>query len=254
MNWKSPSSLYSIFATLALLMVAVAWVPRQSTKAESESIPPAPKTYKGREIAQTMHFLGAEWLIRENRENEERCSAMLAQLEIEAGMTVCDMGCGNGFYSLPLARKVGPEGQVLCVDIQPEMLTFLRRRAEEAEVENLRPILGTLVDPKLPEGTVDLILCVDVYHEFSHPEPMLAAMRRALKKDGLLVLLEYRAEDPAVPIKKLHKMSKAQVLRELEPNGFKLVREYDGLPWQHMMFFGRDDHTESKPAAERNGR
>ena len=215
-------------------------------KPDVDEIPPARTSYMGREIAQTMHYLGAEWLIRENRENEERCSAMLANLGVMPGMTVCDMGCGNGFYSIELGKRVEAQGRVLCVDIQPEMLELLGKRAKEADVTNLEPILGTVVDPKLPEGEVDLILCVDVYHEFSHPEIMLQAMRRSLKKDGLLVLLEYRAEDPDVPIKKRHKMSKAQVSKELVPNGFKLVREYDELPWQHMMFFGRDETYDAK--------
>lgn len=203
-------------------------------------VPPAPESYMGRKIARTMHYAGAEWLIRANRENEERCSVMLANLGVRPGMTVCDMGCGNGFYALKLARLVGPEGRVLCVDIQPKMLELLGERASAAGITNIEPILGTLTDPRLPEGEIDLILCVDVYHEFSHPEEMLASMRTSLDDDGRLVLLEYRAEDPAVPIKELHKMSKAQVIKELRPNGFRLVKEFDELPWQHMMFFGRE--------------
>ena len=202
---------------------------------------PAPlTTYMGRTIAQTMHYTGAEWLIRENRESEERCSQMLANLGVKPGMTVCDMGCGNGFYALNLAKAVGPSGTVLSVDVQPEMLTLLRLRAQQAKVENIRPILGTTVDPHLPAGQVDLILCVDVYHEFSNPDQMLSAMHRALSAQGLLVLVEFRAEDASVPIKPLHKMSKAQVRKELTANGFRLSREYDGLPWQHMLFFARE--------------
>jgi SAM-dependent methyltransferase len=184
----------------------------------------------GRQIAQTMHFEGAPWLIRDNREREERCSLMLANLGVKPGMTVCDMGCGNGFYSLQLARLVGPTGRVLAVDIQPEMLKMLEEREAAAKIDNVDTILGTLHDPKLPEGAVDLILLVDVYHEFSHPEHMLAAMRRALKPDGLIALVEYRAEDPSVPIKPLHKMSKRQILNEFPANGFKLVKEFDRLP------------------------
>jgi ubiquinone/menaquinone biosynthesis C-methylase UbiE len=207
----------------------------------AEPLPPARTVYMGRRIARTMHYSGAPWLIRDSREREERCSQVLKNLGVEPGMTVCDMGCGNGFYSLKLAELVGPTGKVLAVDIQPEMLRLLKLRATEEKLDNVQPILGSLVDPYLPEGEVDLILCVDVYHEFSHPERMLVAMRRALAPDGLLVLVEYRAEDPAVPIKPLHKMSKAQILKELVPNGFQLAREFDGLPWQHMMFFGRDD-------------
>jgi ubiquinone/menaquinone biosynthesis C-methylase UbiE len=197
----------------------------------------------GREIAQTMHYLGAPWLIRESREREEDCTTMLRELKLEPGMVVCDMGCGNGFYSLRMAKAVGPAGRVLAVDIQPEMLRLLQSRAAEGEIDNIETVLGTLIDPQLPPGGVDLILCVDVYHEFSHPEQMLAAMRASLKPNGVVVLVEFRSEDPKVPIKVLHKMSKAQINKELPPNGFKLVREYDELPWQHMMFFGRDDQA-----------
>jgi ubiquinone/menaquinone biosynthesis C-methylase UbiE len=202
----------------------------------------------GRQIAQTMHYLGAPWLIRENRENQERCSLMLANLDVKPGMTVCDMGCGNGFYALQMAKMVGEEGIVLGVDIQPEMLKLMGERAAEQGITNVKPILGTLADPKLPKGEVDLILCADVYHEFSHPEQMLAAMRASLAPNGVVVLLEFREEDPKVPIKPLHKMSKAQVNKELTANGFKLVKEFDKLPWQHMMFFGKDESAE--PAGE----
>ena len=206
----------------------------------SPTVPPPLTEYKGRRIAQTMHYLGAEWLTRESREREEQCSLMLANLGVKPGMTVCDMGCGNGFYSLKLAELVGPQGQVLAVDIQPEMLSLLNAQAEREGVTNIRPILGTLVDPTLPAGQVNLIVCVDVYHEFSHPEHMLRAMREALAPQGQLVLVEFRAEDPTVPIKPLHKMSKQQILKELPPNGFKLSKQFDRLPWQHMMFFERD--------------
>ena len=139
------------------------------------------------------------------------------------------------------ADRVGDQGQVLAVDIQPEMLRLMQARAAEKGLKNIVSRYGTVIDPKLPEGQVDIILCVDVYHEFSHPEQMLAAMRKSLKPDGVVVLVEFRSEDPKVPIKTLHKMSKKQVLKEMLPNGFELVREYDELPWQHMMFFGRDD-------------
>lgn len=203
--------------------------------------PPPLREYKGRRIAQTMHYSGAEWLTRDNREQEERCSLMLANLGVRRGMTLCDMGCGNGFYTLQLARMTGEQGHVYAVDIQPEMLQLLNRRADEQQVRNITPVLGTLTDPRLPRGKIDLILLVDVYHEFSHPEEMLAAMRQALAPGGLCVLVEFRAEDPAVPIKPEHKMSKEQILKEWPPNGFKLVRQFDGLPWQHMMFFARDD-------------
>jgi ubiquinone/menaquinone biosynthesis C-methylase UbiE len=136
---------------------------------------------------------------------------------------------------------VGEGGQVYGVDIQPEMLTFLQQRAAAQNVMNITPILGTFADPKLPKGKMDLILLVDVYHEFSNPEEMLAAMREALAPDGLCALVEFRAEDANVPIKPEHKMTKAQIMKEWPANGFKLVKEFEGLPWQHLMFFGRDD-------------
>ena len=204
-------------------------------------IPAALEVYKGRRIAQTMHYAGAEWLIRDEREREERCSLMLAKLGVKKGMTICDMGCGNGFYALQLAKMVGPKGRILGVDVQPKMLEFLRERMEERGIDNVSPILGSFHNPRLPDGEVDLILLVDVYHEFSHPEHMLRAMRRSLSKDGLIVLVEYREEDPKVPIKPLHKMSKKQIMKELPANGFQLAKEFDDLPWQHMMFFGRDE-------------
>lgn len=211
------------------------------TEVAEARVPPQLTFYMGRRIARTMHFTGAEWLIRDEREREERCSLMLANLGVRPGMTVCDMGCGNGFYSLQLARMTGPAGQVLAVDIQPEMLIMLRERAEKANIENITPILGSFHNPRLPAGTVDLILLVDVYHEFSHPEHMLAAMRRSLAPAGLIVLVEYREEDPAVPIRPLHKMSRPQIVKEMTANGFKLAKEFDKLPWQHMMFFGLDE-------------
>lgn len=199
-------------------------------------IPPAATHHMGREIAQTMHYTGAPWLVRESRQREEDCRLLLEALRIKKGQRICDLGCGNGFYTLELARRVGPEGVVYAVDIQPEMLRMLGHQAAEEGLTNIKPILGTVIDPRLPEGAVDMILCVDVYHEFSHPEPMLARMRRALAVGGQLVLAEFRAEDPAVPIKPLHKMSKAQIRKELEPAGFRVAREFDRLPWQHLVF------------------
>ena len=214
----------------------------------ARKFPPPLKGYKGREIAMTMHYTGAEWLTRDNREQEERCSLMLANLGVKRGMTICDMGCGNGFYTCQMAKLVGPNGQVYGVDIQPEMLKFLNDRADDQDLHNVTPVLGTLLDPRLPRGKFDLILCVDVYHEFSYPEQMLAAMREALAPEGLMVLVEFRTEDPKVPIKPEHKMTKAQIMKELPPNGFKLAKEFEKLPWQHMLFFGRDESW--KPAGK----
>lgn len=232
---------WTLWTLLALATGGVAVPPAAG---DDPSVPPPLDVYKGRRIAKTMHYLGAPWLIRDSREREERCSLMITNLGVKPGMTICDMGCGNGFYSLQLAKMVGKEGKILAVDIQPEMLKLLGKRAAAAGLENIEPIRGELHDPKLPEGTVDMILLVDVYHEFSHPEHMLRAMRKALSPDGVCVLLEYREEDPMVPIKPLHKMSKKQIRKEWLPAGFKLVKEFDGLPWQHMMFFAKDDASQ----------
>ena len=233
------SAFLAFVCSLLLLNVGPATAQRQNV--EHEKIPAAQTHYLGRKIADTMHHTGALWLTRDNREEEERCSLMLANLGVKAGMTVCDMGCGNGYYALQLAKLVGADGRVLAVDVQPEMLKLLRERAHQAGVTNVEPIQGELHDPRLPPGKIDLILLVDVYHEFSHPQLMLEAMRRALAPLGVVVFVEYREEDPQVPIKPLHKMSKQQLLKELQANGFQLTKEFDGLPWQHMLSFGRDE-------------
>ncbi|MFO0914414.1 MAG: class I SAM-dependent methyltransferase [Pirellulales bacterium] len=214
------------------------------------AVAPAQDEYLGRKIAPTMHFTGAEWLVRESRNREEDCRTMLEQLRVQPGQTICDMGCGNGFYTLQLAELVGDTGKILAVDIQPQMLRILQARAAENQLKNVELILGTEDDPKLPQGKVDVILCVDVYHEFSKPAEMLKAMRQSLKPDGVVVLVEFREEDPEVPILPLHKMSKAQVRKELTANGFELVREFDGLPWQHMLFYraARPDSPAAPPA------
>lgn len=215
--------------------------PKPKPAATDDALPPPLEKYKGREIAQTMHFTGAEWLVRDSREREEDCSTLLKVLDAQPGQVVCDFGCGNGFYTMPLAGSVGEQGRVLAVDIQPEMLTLLRERSKEANVKNIELIHCTPVDPGLPAGELDLVILVDVYHELSYPEQVLEGIRDSLKPDGAMVLVEFRKEDRDVPIKVEHKMSKRQIMKELEPNGFKLVKQFDDLPWQHVMFFARDD-------------
>lgn len=196
-------------------------------------------TYMGRKIALPMSYHGIPWLNRPERIDEERPDELLEQLELKSGMVVCDMGAGDGYHTFKMAPVLAPNGKVIAVDIQPEMLQALSRRMEQVGVRNIDTILGELWDPRLEADSLDLILMVDVYHEFSHPVHMLDAMHRALKKDGLIALVEYRAEDPTVPIKPDHKMSKAQCKKEYEANGFRLVKEYDNLPQQHVLFFGK---------------
>ncbi|MEN1678069.1 MAG: methyltransferase domain-containing protein [Planctomycetota bacterium] len=222
-----------------LILLALAASPRAAACAEE--LPPAREEYLGRRIARTMHYFGAPWLVRESRDREEEPAKLMQALDIERGQSVCDLGCGNGFYTLKLAERVGPRGTVWAVDIQPEMLELLTDRASDRGFENLKPTIGGFADPKLPANALDLILLVDVYHEFSHPVEMLAAMRNSLKPSGRVALVEFREEDPAVPIKPLHKMSQQQCLKEYQANGLKLVGQYDDLPWQHVLFFARDD-------------
>jgi len=240
--------------SLLALLLCVLFFSSASTIAHSQEIdetgPPARESYKGRRIAYTMGVAGAPWLVRKNRQAEEDCATLLKELQIKPGMTVCDMGCGNGYYALQMAELVGEKGTALAVDIQRGMLRLLQARAEEAGIKNVKPILSTVSDPKLPKNEVDLILLVDVYHEFSHPEFMLQAMRDSLSKNGVIALAEYREEDPEVPIKPLHKMSKKQILKEYTANGLKLVREFDDLPWQHLMFFARDEKKTTKSSDE----
>jgi len=208
----------------------------------------APTHYLGRRIAKTMSYHGASWLIRREREQEERTSELFKALRVQPGQVVCDLGCGNGYHALPLAEMVGPDGKVLCVDIQPEMLTLLKRRAQEKGVlDRIQPILGTATDPKLKPSSVDLVLMVDVYHEISHPESVLRHVTAALKPGGQVVFVEFRTEDLQVPIKHEHKMSRKQVVREATANGLKLVRAYEDLPWQHVLFFERAKDRSERP-------
>ena len=231
---RRPHGMWIVKAFVILMLTSIAGAQDRDSRLAREY-------YMGRRIAPAMTHLAANWLIRAERESEEDPSQMLGQLDLKAGMVVCDMGCGNGFYSLTLAQTVGPTGKVLAVDIQPQMLQLLSRRAAEAKLENIDMILGTVTDPKLPTNEVDLILMVDVYHEFSHPQAMLAEIRKSLKPNGRIALVEFREEDPSVPIKPEHKMSKRQVVKEYAANGFKIGSEYDGLPWQHLMFMVPDE-------------
>ena len=214
----------------------------KSTK-ENKPIVEAPQgvtKYLGRRVAQPMGYTHMNWLSRPERIKEENPQEMLEQLNLKDGMVVCDLGAGDGYHTLQMAPRVFPNGKVIAVDIQPEMLQELSRKLAEKKIENVDTILGELWDPKLPDHSVDLVLMVDVYHEFSHPVQMLAALRKAMKPDGLIALVEFRLEDPTVLIRPEHKMTKAQILKEYKANGFKVAREYDRLPWQHLMFMQPD--------------
>jgi ubiquinone/menaquinone biosynthesis C-methylase UbiE len=209
------------------------------------------RSYMGRPIADVMTYHGADWLVRAEREQEEQPEAMLDALKIPPGAAVADVGAGVGYTSLRLARRVGPTGTVYATDVQPEMLRMLVANAQDAGVKNIKPIRCTASDPKLPEGKIDLILMVDVYHECSDPEATLQGLKKALKPGGRLVLVEFRAEDPDVPIKPEHKMTLAQVRRELEPQGFTFKESLEFLPWQHIIFFEKKAASQSGSAGLR---
>lgn len=195
------------------------------------------KFYMGREIAQVMGHQAADWLDRPEREAEEAPSKLIQALRLRPGMAAADIGAGSGYLTLPMARKVAPSGKVYAVDIQPEMLDILRRKMRQSGIRNIVPVLGKVDDPKLPPESVDLILMVDVYHEFDHPYEMTAAMVKALRPGGRLVFVEYRKEDPAIPIKELHKMSEEQVKREMSLFPLRWVETSRILPRQHILFF-----------------
>ncbi len=195
----------------------------------------------GRKIAQVMGAGGADWLDRNERESEEHPDAALDALQLKPGMVVADVGAGTGYMTLRMARRVGPNGKVYGEDLQPEMLRRLRQNAAKAGLGNIEEVLGTENDPKLPAGKLDLILLVDVYHEFSQPQVMVRKMREALKDNGRLVLLEYRKEDPAIPIRPEHKMSVEEVRMEIEPEGFHLEPVIETLPRQHILILRKRD-------------
>ncbi len=191
----------------------------------------------GRSYAGVMGVGGAPWLERAEREDEERPKAAVRLLNLKPGMIVGDVGAGSGYYTELIARLVGPSGKVYATDIQPGMIQLLRQRIARAKLTNVEPVLSAENDVRLPNAALDLILLVDVYHEFSQPQLMLRQMKDALKPGGQLVLLEFRKEDPNVPIRAEHKMSVAEVRAELEPEGFRFEKVLPDLPWQHILMF-----------------
>lgn len=191
----------------------------------------------GRHIAPVMSAAGAGWLDRSEREREEQPDKALTLIGIERGMTVADVGAGTGYMTLRIAKRVGESGKVYANDIQPEMLDKLNENARRANLNNVETVLGSEADAKLPAGKMDLVVLIDVYHEFSRPQEMLQSIRRSLKPDGRLVLLEYKKEDPTIPIRPDHKMSIFEVKTEVEAEGYKLDKVIDSLPRQHIVFF-----------------
>jgi len=195
------------------------------------------KWYMGREISHVMGYQGMNWLERSDREQEENTSTLLNNMNLKPEDVVADIGAGSGYHVFKMAPQV-TQGQVLAVDIQPEMLQAMKDKKKEQGVENVELIRGTAQSAQLPENTVDKVLMVDVYHEFEYPVEMMASIKKGLNTKGKVYLIEYRAEDPTVPIKRLHKMSEAQAVKEMKAAGFYLIENIDNLPWQHCMVFG----------------
>jgi ubiquinone/menaquinone biosynthesis C-methylase UbiE len=191
----------------------------------------------GRVIASVMSVEGHRWLDRPEREDEEAPTKAIAALDIKPGMAVADIGAGSGYYTMRLSRSVGPTGKVFATDVQRGMLDLIDRRMADEHVTNVTTVLGTAENPSLPAGAIDLALMVDVYHELQSPQTFMRRLRDTLKPDGRLVLLEFRKEDPKVPIRAEHKMSVDEARRELTADGFVFDRVIDVLPWQHILIF-----------------
>ena len=195
------------------------------------------KVYMGREIAAVMGWQAAAWLERDTRAREERSDLLLGALRLQPNMVVADIGAGTGYYSRRIATRLGSAGRVYAVDVQPQMLSLLRKHAEAAGLRNIVPVLATIDDVNLPPASIDLALLVDVYHELEAPFETLASIVRALRPQGRVVFVEYRAEDASVPIRPLHKMTQAQVRREASAQGLRWQTTVRSLPWQHVIVF-----------------
>ncbi len=195
------------------------------------------KFYMGREIALVMGHEAAGWLDRPEREKEEKTSRLMKLMDFKPGEVVADVGAGSGYLTFRIAKTVGEKGKVHAVDIQQEMLDLIKERSKKQNLNNVEPVLGKIDDPKLPADKIDTVIMVDVYHEFSHPYEMMEGIVKALKPGGRVAFVEYKMEDPKIPIKLVHKMSEKQVIKEMEPFALKHKKTFSELPWQHLIVF-----------------
>jgi ubiquinone/menaquinone biosynthesis C-methylase UbiE len=223
-------------ALLAALPFAVSAAAPRATAEEQQQ--PRRHPVSGRIFAPVMGVAGAGWLERAEREEEEAPSKAIEALDLKPGMVIADIGAGSGYYASRLAKKVGPTGRVYATDIQPGMIAILERRIKMEGLTNVTPVLGAMDDPSLPAQSIDLAIMVDVYHELQQPQVFLQRLKSAFKPGGRLVLLEFRKEDPKIPILEAHKMSVAEVKQELEAEGYAIDRVIDVLPWQHIIVLG----------------
>lgn len=244
--------LLGTFLTLLCLVMATGCSAKSEPEATDEPSAETPysytsanydgigKFYMGREISHVMGHRGAGWLEREGRVTDERTDLLLELLPIRADSVVADIGAGTGYFAFPMA-EIASEGRVIAVDIQPEMLDIIEKRQDERGVSNIERVLSTESDPKLAPNSIDLVLIVDAYHEFSYPYEMGVGIYNGLKPGGVLALVEYRAEDPQVPIKRLHKMSESQAIAEMKEAGLVWTETIEALPQQHLMLFTKPD-------------
>jgi ubiquinone/menaquinone biosynthesis C-methylase UbiE len=198
------------------------------------------KVYMGREIANVMGHLAAWWLDRPTREQEEQPQKVIDAMQLKGDEVVADIGAGTGFFSFRIAPLL-PKGKVLAEDIQPQMLAIIRKRSKEKGIENVKTVLGTVTDTKLPATGVDVVLFVDSYHEFDHPREMMESILASLKPGGRVIDVEYKAEDPTIQILPHHKMTEAQAIKEMSAVGLKHVKTVDDLPQQHVMIFEKEE-------------
>jgi ubiquinone/menaquinone biosynthesis C-methylase UbiE len=219
----------------ALLIAAPALAQYSNIPASDDGIG---KLYMGREIAHVMGHEGADWLERPERIIQEEPDTVIAAMELKPTDTVADIGAGTGYFSIRIARKV-PQGGVIGEDIQPEMIALMKANIAKAGIANVHPLLGTTSDPNLPAGQVDKVIMVDAYHEFDQPLEMMQGIVKGLKPDGQVVFVEYRGEDPSVPILPHHKMTVAQLSAEMGAVGLHLIRKNEDLPSQHVLIYGR---------------
>ena len=237
--------LFSIFVLLAITLSSCSQSSRKPATKDSIYTFKNPdpdgigKQYKGREIAHVMGAAGADWLERNNRNEEENSDSAIARLPLQPNSVVADIGAGTGYYTFRIAKRI-PAGKVYAVDVQDEFIRQLNERKQQLKATNMQVVKGSEQAPNLPDNSVDIAIMVDVYHELEYPQQMLQALRKALKPDGKILLLEYRAEDPTIAIKELHKLSVAQANKEMEANGFKLVQRQEFLPIQHWLLYQKE--------------
>ncbi len=234
-----------LLACIAGLLLATTGISGAAADHYTQGTPSADgigKRYEGREIAKVMGWQAAPWLERAEREKEEQTSVLIQELGLKAGMVVADVGAGSGYLSRRMAPLVAPAGRVVAVDIQPEMLALLAKTAADPRYANIEPLAGGVDDTHLAAGTIDLAIMVDVYHELEYPWEVLDSIVRSLKPGGRVVFVEYRGEDPAVPIKTLHKMTEKQVRLEAGKHALVWERTSRRLPWQHLVVFRKQSH------------